>query len=102
MTNTTKKYTVLTYDGIGPYGAGPESPNVDNGADTLADAVQLFRRWMRESGNDYTRAEGYGEPWCDVVLTASWDGISYGDVTGGDGVMRLVRGPRGGIVRLSY
>ncbi len=103
MTNTqAPRYTVLTYDGIGPYGGFPEAPADHNGAHTLADAVKLFRAWMCETGNDYTRAEGYGQPWADVVLTSSWDGVSYGDITGGDGVMRLERGPRGGVNRLSF
>jgi hypothetical protein len=102
MTKTGKRYTVLTYDGLGPYSPMPEAPADDNGAKTLADARALFKRWLRDSGNDYTRAEGYGQPWADVVLTESWDGISYGDVTGGDGVCRFERGTRGGIVRLNF
>jgi len=40
---------------------------------------------MRDGGNDCTRREGYGQPWADIVLTDNWDGISYGDITGGDG-----------------
>lgn len=96
------RYTVLAYDGIGPYSGSPEAPSADNGADTLADARALFARWMRETGNDYQRAEGYGQPWADVVVTERWDGISYGDVTGGDGVCRFERGPRGGIVRHNF
>jgi len=96
-----KRYTVLCHDGLhsNPY---PEEPSADNQADTLEGARALFRRWLRDSGNDYTRAEGYGQPFADIVYTASWDGTSYGDVTGGDGVERLERGPRGGIVRNSF
>lgn len=95
------KYTVLMYDGISP-SFTPEPPSQDTGAATIADARRMFATWLRDSGNDYTRADGYGQPWADVVLTASWDGISYGDVTGGDGICRLMRGPRGGIVRKNF
>lgn len=95
------KYTVLMYDGTSPSFA-PEPPSQDTGADTLAGAVTLFRAWLRDSGSDHTRSGGHGQPWADVVLTASWDGTSYGDVTGGDAICRLMRGPRGGIVRKNF
>lgn len=95
------KYTVLVHDGISP-AYMPEPPSRDNGADTLTGAVTLFRAWLRNSGNDFARSDGYGQPWADVVLTASWDGISYGDVTGGDGICRLTRGPRGGTIRENF
>jgi hypothetical protein len=95
------KYTVLTHDGLSsnPY---PEPPSRANTADTLAAARELFRTWLGNSGNDYTRADGYGQPWADIVPTSAWDGTSYGDTTGGDGIERLTRGPRGGIVRDNF
>lgn len=96
------KYVVLTHDGLGPYSGSPEPPGRDNTVKTLKAARNLFRRWLRDSGNDYVRAEGYGQPWADVVLAANWDGISYGDITGGNGIERLERGPRGGITRSSF
>lgn len=96
------RYTVLMNDGLGSSGAGPEGPSASNGADTLDEARNLFRVWLQDSGNDYTRADGYGQPWADVVHTDRWDGISYGDITGGDGVCRFERGPRGGIVRENF
>ena len=37
-----------------------------------------------------------------AILTEMWDGVSYGDITGGDGVCRFERGPRGGIVRHNF
>lgn len=96
------RYTVLMYDGIGPYSPSPEPPSPHNTANTLAHARTLFRRWLRDSGNDYTRREGYSQPWADIVLTDNWDGISYGDITGGDGIERLTRGPNGGIIREEF
>ncbi len=97
-----KKYTVLMYDGIGGGSLSPEPPAEDNQAASIAEATRMFGTWMRASGNDYQRAEGYGQPPGDVIHTASWDGISYGDVTGGTGVCRLERGPRGGVIRQDF
>lgn len=101
MPETLGKFTVLTHSGLGdnPY---PEAPTRENTVNTLTEAREFFRAWLRASGNDYTRAEGYGEAWADIVPTSNWDGISYGDVTGGDGVERLTRGPRGGVIRENF
>lgn len=100
---TTKlpRYAVLMHDGF-PSNPWPEPPSADNTVATIAEARRLFRSWLRDSGNDYTRAEGYGAPYADVVRTDMWDGVSYGDTTGGDGVCRFGRGPRGGIVRENF
>ena len=96
------RYTVLAHDGLSAGNPYPEAPASSNTASTLAGAEQLFRRWLRESGNHYTRAEGYGSPWADVVPTENWDGTSYGDITGGEGVLRFERGVRGGITRNNF
>ncbi len=96
------RYTILVHDGIGPMGNMPEPPTEDNTVSTIDEARRWFTRWLRDSGNDYTRAEGYGQPFADVVHTERYDGISYGDVTGGDGVCRFERGPAGGIIRSNF
>lgn len=96
------KFVVLMHDGIGPASPMPEPPGDHNTVATLAQARKLFGLWLYATGNDYLRAEGYGQPWADVVLLSSWDGVSYGDVTGGSGVCRFVRGPRGGILREGF
>src|SRR5512140_607192 len=102
FTPVTGRYVVLAHDGLGGDWSGPEGPTSRNTCQTLADTARLFRKWLVASGNYYMRAEGYGQPWADVVRRESWDGTSYGDVTGGDGVMRLTLGPRGGIVRENF
>lgn len=86
------RYTILFHDGF-TNNPIPEPPNSDNQAATLADARRMFSRWLEESGNDYQRAEGYGEAYADVVLTECWDDISYGDGY----AYRLTRGPKGGV-----
>lgn len=97
------KYTVLPNDAFpGRGGVGPDSPDDAIQAATLEDARRSFRKWLSDSGNDYQRADGFGAPFADVVLTSSWDGISYGDIIGGSGICRFERGPRGGIVREGY
>ena len=99
-TREHKKYTVLFSDGIhGSNPMGPEAPRKDNQAATITEARELFRYIVKASMNDYVRAEGYSEQWCEVVLTSSWDGISYGDITGGDGVCRFVYNTRRNTVR---
>lgn len=82
-------------DGISPSSGMPEAPSASNTTNTLANVRRMFRAWLRDSGNDYTRAEGYGQPTAWVTLRVAWDGISYGDYP----VALFVRGPRGGIVR---
>lgn len=89
------RYTVLLSDALPGHSTLPAAPSTDNGADTLADARALFRAWLAESDTDSTRAD---ELYADVVLTDAYDGISYGDITGGDGICRLTRGPRGGVI----
>lgn len=92
------RYTVIFNDGIGPSSGEPEAPCNDNQAGTLEDARYMFRNWLRESGNDYHRSAGYGQPQAEVIRTSLWDGISYGDYPW---TAILTRGPRGGVVRES-
>ncbi len=92
------KYTILAHDGIGPGPMGPEAPAPDNQVDSFREAERWFRAWLRDTGNDYTRADGYGAPFADVVPTDLWDGISYGD----NFLIRLERGPRGGVKRENF
>jgi hypothetical protein len=90
-----KKYTVIMNDGIGPSSNEPVKPVTSNQASSIDDAKRMFREWMRKSGNDYTRADGYSQPGAEVILTENWDGISYGDHPW---TCLLVRGPNGGVV----
>lgn len=46
-TQTLPRYTVLTYDGIGPYGGFPEAPSVDNTVGTIAEARDRQRLHAR-------------------------------------------------------
>lgn len=92
-----KRYTLLFHDGIGPYSPCPDAPTADNQAGSMLEASDVFKAWMRDSGNDYTRADGYDAPWADVYLTEMWDGISYGEP-----LWRIQRGPRGGAIRTSF
>lgn len=89
------KYVIMFYDGLGPYNPWPDAPSTDNTCASLTDARRMFRAWLTDSGNDYRRAEGYGQPWADVYRVADWDGISYGDMMSA----RFTRAMRGGIVR---
>lgn len=89
-----KKYTVIMNDGIGPGSGEPEKPRNGNQADSIEEAVRMFRSWMRDSGNDYLRAAGYDQPGAEIILTENWDGISYGDWPW---TCLLVRGVRGGV-----
>jgi hypothetical protein len=89
----TRKYTVLMHDGIGGGAMGPEFPKNGNQANSINEARRKFRQWLTDSGNDYTRAEGYGQPCAFVYLTNDWDGISYGS----EFHFGLERGVRGGI-----
>ncbi len=95
------RYTVLCHNGFN-YHPAPEPPNEHNTTDTIEGARELFRAWLQASGNDYARAEGHGAPFADVVPTANWDGISYGDITGGDGVCLLERTREGQIEQAPY
>ncbi len=76
-------YALLFNDGITPSNGVPEPPETAGGTapvvHSLVAATERFREWLRESGNDYTRADGYDQPWCDVYNSDAWDGISYGD-----------------------
>jgi hypothetical protein len=89
------KYTVLMHDGLTPSSGVPEYPSARNQAASIEDAKILFKTWLRDSGNDYTRAAGYESPYAEVILTRSWDGISYGDYPW---VCLLKRGNLGGAV----
>lgn len=93
----TGRYVVQYEDGIG-HGNTPEPPTLANTFDTLKDVRNAFGAWLKDSGNDYVRAEGYGQPSAWVHTFDSWDGISYGD---GYPVALFTRGPMGGIVRES-
>ncbi|MFI5840560.1 hypothetical protein ACIA8K_12710 [Catenuloplanes sp. NPDC051500] len=91
------KYTVLCDAGFNGGATLPDAPSPENTTNSLRDAGATFRTWMRESGNDYHRADGYGAPVAWVYMTADYDGIAYGD----NGVVAFERGPRGGIVRVN-
>lgn len=92
-----KRYTILTQTEFSFGGSLPEAPSDENTVQTLAEVRTWLHKWLRESGNDYTRADGYGQPSAWVYLTESYDGISYGDYP--EAVFE--RGPRGGIIRVS-
>jgi len=91
-------YTVLFSDGL-PGGGGmlPDAPNDENQASSISAARDMFANWLRASGNDYQRAEGYGAPCAWIYRTADYDGIAYGDYP----TAAFEYGPRGGIVRVS-
>jgi hypothetical protein len=91
-----KRYTVIFHDGIGPSSNEPERPCNTNQAATTVEARSMFREWLKASGNDYTRADGYDQACAEVIETDRWDGISYGDYPW---AFLLKRGKRGGIVR---
>jgi hypothetical protein len=95
FTHVTGRYVVQFYDGLPGGGLLPEPPHRNNTCNTLRQAVDMFREWMRQSGNDYKRADGYGEPSATVHAFDAWDGISYGDYP----LAMFTRGIRGGIVR---
>lgn len=92
-----KRYTVLCSDGIGNGMFLPDPPSEENTVSNLKAAADLFRDWMRASGNDYSRGDGYGAPSASVYLTADYDGIAYGDNL----YALYERGPRGGIASVS-
>lgn len=89
------KYTVLMHDGMSPGSDVPPFPQKRNQAGTLREAMWMFREWLRDSGNDYLKADGYEQPSAEVILTKNWDGISYGDYPW---TCMLERGIRGGIL----
>ncbi len=89
-----RRYVVLMHDGISNGMFLPDAPSADNTVDSLAAARDMFRDWMRASGNDYHRADGYGAPSATVYPSADYDGIAYGDYP----YAAFERGPRGGIV----
>lgn len=91
-----KRYTVLCSDGIGNGMFLPDPPSEENTVSTLKAAADLFRDWVRESGNDYAHGDGYGAPSALVYLTADYDGIAYGDYP----CAGFERGPRGGIASM--
>lgn len=89
------KYTVLIHDGLTDNTPlGPEAPSAANTSATLKGIHQIFKNYVRDNDTQ--------DPYADVVLTANWDGVSYGDITGGAGVERLTIGRRGGVVRESF
>lgn len=92
-----KKYTVLFDDGFMGGANLPDPPTSDNQCASIKEAGEMFRRWMIDSGNDYSRSEGYGQPCAYVYLTAEYDGIAYGDYP----YAAFDRGPRGGIHSVS-
>jgi hypothetical protein len=92
-----KKFTVHYSDGLGGGGGMlPDAPSDENQAASLAEAGEMFRKWMVDSGNDYHRADGYGAPCAWIYLTSGYDGIAYGDP-----YAAFERGPKGGIARAS-
>jgi hypothetical protein len=91
-----ERYTVLCYGPASASDGMPERPRIANQAANLAEAQDVFRQWMRDTGNDYRAADGYGQPCAWVYLTSAYDGISYGDMA-----YRLYeRGIRGGIINV--
>lgn len=90
-------YTVLFHDGFPSGGTLPEAPGENNQTNSIAGAQDLFRTWLRDSGNDYQRGDGYGAPCAYVYVTADYDGIAYGDYP----YAAFEYGPRGGVVRVS-
>lgn len=88
-----KKYTILFHDGVTPSNGYPEEPTDDNQAATMADARYMVSRLFH-----------YSEPnaYADIVFSDAWDGISYGDITGGTGICRFSRGVRGGLIRKNF
>lgn len=91
-----KRYTVLFSDGISNGVYLPDAPSDDNTVSNLRAAEQLFRDWVKASGNDYQRGDGYGAPSAWVYLSSEYDGIAYGDYP----YAAFEYGPRGGVVRL--
>lgn len=75
-----KKYTLIFQ--VYPSNPYSESPEGSPQADTKEEARDLFKEFLRLSGNDYRRSVGEDEPVCWVHNTESWDGISYGDCDG--------------------
>lgn len=102
MPDSNGRYVVLCYAPEGPHSYEPEPPTTANTVTSLREARDMFAAWLTASGNDFTRSETYGQPWADVVLRDAWDGVSYGDITGGTGVLRFERARRGGIRRERY
>ena len=94
------QFTVLFHDAGRPNPI-PEPPSTSNTVDTLDEARELFRAWLTRSGNDYPCGGG-SHPFADIVKTECWDEISYGDITGGDGVCRLYRADDGWIERENF
>lgn len=75
-----RKWTILFHDGLGPVNPWPEEPSDRNTiVGNKQDIIRWFRQTVRESGNDYVRADGYSAPWADVYPADAWDGVSYGD-----------------------
>ena len=86
-----KRYAVCVEDGIGSGVLGPDGREPQFTSRRAARAY--FASWLIDSGNDYTRAAGFGAPTAWLYPAAEWDGISYGS----EGYGRFERGPRGGI-----
>jgi hypothetical protein len=92
-----KQLTVLFHNGFNNGAMLPEAPGADNTVNSLKEASELFRTWLRESGNDYVRGDGYGSPSATVWPTADYDGVAYGDYP----YAMYELGPRGGVVKVS-
>ena len=96
------QYVLMFHDGFSsnPY---PEQPETVPGGTapvvvSLKAAEKKFREWLRDSGNDYTRASGYDAPWCDIYDVSQYDGVTCGEP-----LYRLQTcGRRGGMVRSSF
>jgi hypothetical protein len=94
FTPVTGKYVAQFMAPLTSNGNTPEGPCLANTFPSLAAVKDGFRAWLRDSGNDYRFADGYGQPSAWVTLRESWDGFSYGDYP----VALFTRGIRGGIV----
>ena len=91
-----RKYVVLCHDGISNGATLPDAPTEGNTVNSLSAARDLFRKWMHESGNDYTRADGYGQASASVYPAKDYDGSAYGDYP----YAAFERGPRGGVCNI--
>jgi hypothetical protein len=79
---SSKKYTVMFSDSFPAFAAGPDAPDDSNQAASKEEAVAMFKKWLKDTNNDYRRSVGYDQPVAWVHNTESWDGISYGDCDG--------------------